>query len=78
MVFNMCFPKSSSGAGNTLQRSTSEEKRRNMEIDRLIRKDKKTQARQVKILLLGGWITLSLQQMLNDLQVLASRENRPS
>ena len=52
MVFNMCFPKSS-GAANALQRTTSEEKRKNMEIDRLIRKDKKMQARQVKILLLG-------------------------
>lgn len=52
MVFNMCFPKSS-GGGNALQRSTEEEKRKNMEIDRMIRKDKKLQARQVKILLLG-------------------------
>ncbi|KAL9631481.1 MAG: hypothetical protein Q9204_004213 [Flavoplaca sp. TL-2023a] len=54
MVFNMCFPKSSSGGGNALQRSTSEEKRKNMEIERLLRKDKKNQARQVKILLLGA------------------------
>lgn len=53
MVFNMCFPKSSSGGGNALQRSTSEDKRKNMEIERLLRKDKKMQARQVKILLLG-------------------------
>ncbi|KAL8994722.1 MAG: hypothetical protein Q9169_005386 [Polycauliona sp. 2 TL-2023] len=50
----MCFPKSSSGGGNALQRSTSEEKRKNMEIERLLRKDKKMQARQVKILLLGA------------------------
>ncbi|KAL9604006.1 MAG: hypothetical protein Q9219_000768 [cf. Caloplaca sp. 3 TL-2023] len=53
MVFNMCFPKSS-GVGNALQRSTSEEKKKNMEIDRLIRRDKKLQSRQVKILLLGA------------------------
>ncbi|KAL8776706.1 MAG: hypothetical protein Q9213_008165 [Squamulea squamosa] len=50
----MCFPKSSGGGGNALQRSTSEEKKKNMEIDRLLRKDKKLQARQVKILLLGA------------------------
>ena len=51
MVFNMCFPKS---GGNSLARSTSEERKRNMEIEKMIRKDKKTQARQVKILLLGA------------------------
>jgi hypothetical protein len=50
MVFNMCFPKAT---GNSLARSTSEEKKRNMEIEKMIRKDKKMQARQVKILLLG-------------------------
>ena len=53
MVFKMCFPKSG-GGGNALQRSSEEEKKKNMEIDRMIRKDKKLQARQVKILLLGG------------------------
>ncbi|KAL9098294.1 MAG: hypothetical protein Q9163_006023 [Psora crenata] len=47
----MCFSKS---GGNPLSRSTSEESRRNMEIDKMIRKDKKIQARQVKILLLGA------------------------
>ena len=51
MVFNMCFPKSSA---NALGRSTAEDTRRNMEIEKMIRKDKKTQARQVKILLLGA------------------------
>ena len=51
MVFNMCFPKSSA---NALARSTAEDARRNIEIEKLIRKDKKTQARQVKILLLGA------------------------
>ena len=51
MVFNMCFPKS---GGNSLARSTSEERKKNMEIEKMIRKDKKTQARQVKILLLGA------------------------
>lgn len=51
MVFNMCFPKSGS---NGLARSTSEERKKNMEIEKMIRKDKKTQARQVKILLLGA------------------------
>ena len=50
MVFNMCFSKP---VGNPLTHSTSEEKRRNLEIERMIRKDKKLQARQVKILLLG-------------------------
>lgn len=50
MVLNMCFPKAS---GTALTRSTSEEKKRNAEIERMIRKDKKLQARQVKILLLG-------------------------
>lgn len=47
----MCFPKS---GGNGLARSTSEERKKNMEIEKMIRKDKKTQARQVKILLLGA------------------------
>ena len=51
MVFNMCFPKS---GGNSLARSTGEERKKNMEIEKMIRKDKKTQARQVKILLLGA------------------------
>lgn len=51
MVFNMCFPKS---GGNGLARSTSEERKKNLEIEKMIRKDKKTQARQVKILLLGA------------------------
>ena len=50
MVFNMCFSKP---VGNPLTHSTSEERRRNLEIERMIRKDKKLQARQVKILLLG-------------------------
>ena len=56
MVFNMCFPKTNSGGGNTLQRSTSEENRKNMEIEKMIRRDKKMASRQVKILLLGGSI----------------------
>ena len=51
MVFNMCFPKS---GGNSLARSSSEDRKKNMEIEKMIRKDKKTQARQVKILLLGA------------------------
>ena len=51
MVFKMCFPKV--GGGNALARSTSEERKRNQEIDKLIRRDKKASARQVKILLLG-------------------------
>lgn len=51
MVFSMCFPKS---GGNALARSTSEERKKNMEIEKMIRKDKKVQARQVKILLLGA------------------------
>ena len=51
MVFNMCFPKS---GGNSLARSTSEERKKNLEIEKMIRKDKKVQARQVKILLLGA------------------------
>ena len=51
MVFNMCFPKS---GASSLTRSTGEDSRRNMEIEKMIRKDKKNQARQVKILLLGA------------------------
>ncbi len=51
MVFSMCFPKSGASA---LNRSTSEERKKNMEIEKMIRKDKKVQARQVKILLLGA------------------------
>jgi len=51
MVFSMCFPKS---GGNALARSTSEERKKNMEIEKMIRKDKKVQARQVKVLLLGA------------------------
>lgn len=50
MVFSMCFPKTGI---NPIQRSTSEERKRNADIDKLLRKDKKTQARKVKILLLG-------------------------
>ena len=50
MVFSMCFPKA---GGNNLTRSTSEERRKNAEIDKLLRRDKKVQAKQVKILLLG-------------------------
>lgn len=51
MVFNMCFPKS---GPNALARPSAEDSRRNMEIEKMIRKDKKNQARQVKILLLGA------------------------
>ena len=51
MVFNMCFPKT---GGNALTRTTSEERKKNLEIEKMIRKDKKQQARQVKILLLGA------------------------
>lgn len=51
MVFSMCFPKA---GGNALTRSTSEERRKNAEIDKLLRRDKKVQAKQVKILLLGA------------------------
>lgn len=51
MVFSMCFPKS---GGNSLARSSSEERKKNLEIEKMIRKDKKAQAKQVKILLLGA------------------------
>ena len=51
MPFSMCFSK---GGGNALARSTSEERKKNLEIEKMIRKDKKVQARQVKILLLGA------------------------
>ncbi|MCJ1224569.1 hypothetical protein MMC12_001214 [Toensbergia leucococca] len=47
----MCFPKV---AGNALARSTTEERRRNSEIEKLIRKDRKVQTKQIKILLLGA------------------------
>ncbi|KAL8901738.1 MAG: hypothetical protein Q9207_005049 [Kuettlingeria erythrocarpa] len=50
----MCFGKSANSGGNALQRVTEEEKRKNMEIDKLLRKDKRMQHRQVKILLLGA------------------------
>lgn len=50
MVFKMCFPKS---GGNNLAKSSEEDRRKNEEIDKMIRKDRKLQARQVKILLLG-------------------------
>lgn len=52
MMFNICFPKS---GGHQLTRTTSEEKKRHNDIERMIRKDKKLQARQVKILLLGRY-----------------------
>ena len=39
--------------GNPLARSTSEENKKNAEIERILRKDKKDQAKKVKILLLG-------------------------
>lgn len=52
MVFNMCFPKA---GGNALIEPTNEEKRKNAEIDKMIRRDKKLQTRQVKILLLGQY-----------------------
>ena len=39
--------------GNPLSRATSEENKRNQDIDRMIRKDKKAQAKNIKILLLG-------------------------
>lgn len=42
------------GKSNNLSRTTSEERKKNDEIDRMIRKDKKAQAKNVKILLLGG------------------------
>ena len=51
MVFNMCFAKP---GGNSLARSSSEERKKNMEIEKMIRRDKKAQAKQVKILLLGA------------------------
>lgn len=51
MVFNMCFPKS---GGNAIARSTAEDARKNMEIEKMLRKDKKNQGKQVKILLLGA------------------------
>lgn len=60
MVFRMCFPKS---GGNNLVRSSEDDRRRNEEIEKMIRRDKKLQARQVKILLLGGslWQASKLQ-----------------
>lgn len=77
MVFSMCFPKSS-GGGNALQRVTEEEKKKNMEIDRLLRKDKKMQARQVKILLLGRQKShFRPHTVAHRSQVLVSRVNQP-
>ena len=43
------------GKSNNLSRVSSEERKKNDEIDRMIRKDKKAQAKNVKILLLGQW-----------------------
>lgn len=59
-VFKMCFPKA---GGNVLARSTSEEKKRTMEIDKMIRRDKKMQARQVKILLLGWFLSVQCRKL---------------
>ena len=58
----MClrFNKGTNGA-----RGTAEENRRNSEIDKILRKDKKAQARNVKILLLGkssAYITNKTEQ----------------
>ena len=39
--------------GNALAQATSEEEKKNAEIDRIIRRDKKQQSKNVKILLLG-------------------------
>ena len=41
------------GKSNNLTRVSSEERKKNDDIDRLIRKDRKAQAKNVKILLLG-------------------------
>ena len=41
------------GKGNNLSRVSSEERKKNDEIERMIRRDKKQQAKNVKILLLG-------------------------
>ncbi|MCJ1329191.1 hypothetical protein MMC10_005869 [Thelotrema lepadinum] len=42
------------GKSNNLTRVSSEERKKNDDIDRMIRKDRKTQAKNVKILLLGA------------------------
>lgn len=42
--------------GNPLYRSSNEESKKNAEIENIIRKDKRKQAKQVKILLLGRLI----------------------
>ena len=41
------------GKSNNLARVSSEERKKNDEIERIIRRDKKAQAKNVKILLLG-------------------------
>ena len=46
----MCLRFNKGAAG---PRGTAEENRKNAEIDKILRKDKKAQARNVKILLLG-------------------------
>ena len=71
MVFSMCFPKA---GGSNLTRETSEERRKNAEIDKLLRKDKKMQAKQVKILLLGTLLDPPFGLRLTD-QALGSRGN---
>lgn len=52
----MCFPRSGGGlgSGSNVDRATVEENRRNLEIEKIIRRDRKQQARKVKILLLGA------------------------
>ena len=52
ILVKMCLRLPKIG-GNPLSRSTSEEKKRSEDIDKIIRKDRKIQSRKVKILLLG-------------------------
>lgn len=49
----MCLRLPKLGSSGSLSRATSVENRRNLEIDKVLRKDKKLQAKSVKILLLG-------------------------
>jgi hypothetical protein len=48
----MCL-RFSRSTGNSLQRVTGDEVKKNAEIEKMIRRDKRAQARNVKILLLG-------------------------
>ena len=72
----MCLRFSKS---NSIQVASEDDNRRNAEIDKMIRRDKKAQAKNVKILLLGEFQPCSLVPCtpLTHRQVPASPASRP-